>query len=200
MHICCAPCATYPVARLRTQGYEVAGFWYNPNIHPFAEHEKRRESLVSYADAVQLPIIWAAQDAAALGAAASCAAASYTDMPAFFRAVAGRERFRERCAVCYRMRLQRAAQQAREGGYDAFTTTLLISPYQDQNLICEIGETLAKEYGVAFYFENFRRGWAERGRLARNYGLYLQRYCGCLYSEWEAEMQRQSRAKRERAA
>lgn len=194
-HVCCAPCATYPVARLRQQDYKVTGFWYNPNIHPFAEHEKRRESLVSFAQRVNLPMLWAVYDSAA-----SDAAESYTDMPAFFRAVAGRERFRERCALCYRMRLQRTAQQARKGGYDAFTTTLLISPYQDQNLIREIGEELATEYEIVFYFENFRRGWAERGRLAREYGLYLQRYCGCLYSEWEAEIQRQSRAKGESAA
>jgi epoxyqueuosine reductase len=180
-HVCCAPCATYPVARLRQQGYNVTGFWYNPNIHPFAEHEKRREGLVSFAQIAALPMIWSE---------------SYADMPVFFRAVAGRERSRERCTTCYRLRLQRTAQQAQEGGYDAFTTTLLISPYQDQNLIREIGEELAKAHDIAFYFENFRRGWAERGRLAREYSLYLQRYCGCLYSEWEAETSRQARAVR----
>ena len=171
LHICCAPCATYTVLRLREEGWGVTGHWYNPNIHPFAEHEKRRESLVSYAQAVGLPVFWH----------------EGYEMPAFFRAVVGRERFRERCAICYRLRLSKTAELAREHGSDAFTTTLLISPYQDQEMIRQVGQALAQEYSVAFYFENFQRGWSERGRLAREYGLYLQRYCGCLYSEWERE-------------
>ena len=169
LHICCAPCATYPVQRLREEGFEVAGFWYNPNIHPWTEHERRRESLVAYAQAVGLPMIWHER----------------YEMPLFLRAVAGHEKFGERCRICYRMRLERAAQVAAEGGFDAFTTTLLISPYQDQALIREIGEEAAAQRGVEFYFENFRRGWSERGRLTKEYDLYRQQYCGCIYSEWE---------------
>lgn len=169
LHICCAPCATYTVERLREIGFDVTGYWYNPNIHPWGEHERRRESLVRFAGLVDLPMVWAA---------------GY-DMPLFLRRVGGREEFRRRCAVCYAMRLSRTAQEARAGGFDAFTTTLLISPYQDQALLRRIGERLAEDVGVRFYFENFRRGWAERGRLTRLYGLYRQGYCGCLYSEWE---------------
>jgi len=175
LHICCGPCATYPVRALRAEGYAVTGHWYNPNIHPYSEHAKRREALAVFAEKVELPLI--AEDG--------------YEMPAFFRAVAGRERFRERCILCYRLRLARTAARARAEGYDAFTTTLLISPYQDQAAIRKIGEALAEEVGVAFHFENFRRGWAERGRLTREYGLYAQSYCGCLYSEWEAAQQRQ---------
>lgn len=169
LHICCGPCATYTVSRLREQGFAVTGFWYNPNIHPWQEHERRRESLARFAEQVALPLVFQP---------------GY-EMPAFLRLVAGRERFRRRCAICYALRLRAVAQQARAEGFDAFTTTLLISPYQEQELIRRIGEYLAGREGVRFYFEDFRKGWAERGRLTRQYDLYRQQYCGCVYSEWE---------------
>ena len=170
LHVCCAPCGTYTVERLRELGFAVTGFWYNPNIHPWSEHERRRETLVRYASEIGLPVIWAA---------------GY-DMPLFLRAVSGHERFGERCEICYRMRLERTAQVAAERGFAAITTTLLISPYQNQKLIRQIGEAVAAEHGMEFFFENFRRGWARRGHLAHEHDLYQQRYCGCIYSEWEA--------------
>lgn len=170
LHICCGPCATYTTKRLRAEGWQVTGYWFNPNIHPFSEHEKRREALAQFAAQADLPMLWEE---------------GYL-MPAFLRAVAGHERFRERCAICYRLRLEQTARVAAREGHDAFTTTLLISPYQDQKLIRAIGEEGGEKYGVAFYFENFRQGFAEHHRLAEEYGLYKQRYCGCIYSEWEA--------------
>jgi predicted adenine nucleotide alpha hydrolase (AANH) superfamily ATPase len=107
------------------------------------------------------------------------------EMPGFLRLVVSHERFGERCRLCYRLRLERTAQEAAERGFEAFTTTLLISIHQDQDALRAIGEEVGRQYGVPFLFENFRRGWAERGRLARAYGLYQQPYCGCVYSEWE---------------
>jgi epoxyqueuosine reductase len=170
LHICCGPCATYSVRRLRDEAWELTGLWFNPNIHPFSEHERRRETLASFAAQVALPVQWE----------------SGYEMPAFLRAVVGHEAFRERCQVCYRLRLERAARAAAAGGYDAYCTTLLISPYQDQAAIRRIGEELGAQHGVPFYFENLRRGYAETPRPCEQYGLYRQRYCGCLYSEWEA--------------
>jgi predicted adenine nucleotide alpha hydrolase (AANH) superfamily ATPase len=108
------------------------------------------------------------------------------EMPAYFRAVVGHETFRERCAICYRLRLERTAQAAQQNGFDAFSTTLLISPYQQQAVIRGIGDELAGLRGLEFYFENLRRGWSERGHMAREHQLYQQRYCGCIYSEYEA--------------
>ena len=169
VHICCAPCATYTLRRLQEAGFAPYGFWYNPNIHPWQEHERRRTCLQTYAEQIGLPITWA----------------EGYEMPAFLRAVAGQEQFRRRCAICYEMRLRRAAHQARAGGFSAYTTTLLISPYQDQALIRQIGEACGQEEGVSFYYEDFRPGWSERGRLTKAYNLYRQQYCGCLYSEWE---------------
>ncbi len=176
LHICCGPCSTYTIRRALQQGFEVSGFWYNPNIHPFAEHERRRRCVQAYAEDQNLPMVWW----------------ETYEMPGYFRAVAGHETSGERCTICYRLRLERTAQVARETGFDAFTTTLLISPYQQQATIRNIGQELASLHGLEFYFENFRRGWGERGRLAREYGLYQQRYCGCVYSEWEAHDRRAS--------
>ncbi len=169
LHVCCGPCATYPTRCLREEGFEVVAFWYNPNIHPFSEHERRREALCLFAQAVDLPIIEPPD----------------YEMVSFLRAVCGQEAFRQRCAICYRMRLAATARAARAGGFSAFTTTLLISPHQDEDLIRTIGEEAGQEAGIPFYYERFRRGWSERGRLAKAHGLYRQDYCGCLYSEWE---------------
>lgn len=169
LHICCAPCATYTVRRLSEQGAQVAGYWYNPNIHPYSEHEKRRETLAAYAEGIDLPMIWEP---------------GY-DMPAYFQVVSGTPHFRERCVGCYRMRLAHTAERAAAEGFDAFTTTLLISPYQDMDAIRRLGDELAAVHGVTFYFENLRKGFAEHHRLAAEAGLYRQRYCGCIYSEWE---------------
>ena len=175
LHICCAPCSTYSVKRLREGGWEVTGHWFNPCIHPYSEHEKRRETLARYAEEIALGVL---------------REPGY-EMPDFLRTVVGHERFRERCSLCYRLRLERTAQVAAAQGYDTMTTTLLISPYQDQQALRSIGEELASAYGLQFYYEDFRQGFAEHYRLAREHGLYRQRYCGCIYSEWEAEKQRE---------
>ena len=171
LHVCCAPCATFTAQYLREQGADVTGFWYNPNIHPYSEHERRRETLREYAEQIALPVIWEP---------------GY-DMPAFLQAVCGHEQQDERCLICYRMRLARAARVAAERGFDAFTTTLLISPYQDLDAIERIGHELAEAHGIIFYFENLRRGFAEHHQMAREHDLYRQHYCGCIYSEWEAQ-------------
>ncbi|MBC7263770.1 MAG: epoxyqueuosine reductase QueH [Chloroflexi bacterium] len=169
LHICCGPCSTYTIKRLRELGFDVTGYWYNPNVHPYTEHERRRSCLEEYAATVGLPMIWEPD----------------YDMPAYFRAVAGHEKFGERCARCYDLRLRATARTASERGFGVITTTLLISPYQDQQLIVAVGEEAAAEFGVDFFFENFRRGWSERGRLAKEHNLYRQAYCGCIFSEWE---------------
>lgn len=169
LHICCAPCATYPVQYLRGLGHEVTGFWYNPNIHPWTEHEARRTSLAGYAERLGLRLVWQP---------------GY-DTVGFLRAVAGLEARGERCAVCYTMRLDAAAARTRALGLGLFTTSLLISPYQDQKLIRAAGEAAAAAHRVRFHFESFRRGWSERSRLTREYDLYRQQYCGCLFSEFE---------------
>ncbi len=170
LHICCGPCATYTVQAFRAAGGILTGYWYNPNIQPFSEHTARLQALESLAGQIDLPVIWEP---------------GY-DVVAFLRAVSGQEALGLRCRICYRQRLDRTARAAAEGGFEAFSTTLLISPYQNLEEIRLLGNEAAERWRVPFYWENLRRGFAEHHRLAKRYGLYRQRYCGCLFSEWEA--------------
>jgi predicted adenine nucleotide alpha hydrolase (AANH) superfamily ATPase len=167
VHLCCAHCAAYTVEHWRKEGHEVGGFWYNPNIHPFTEHNNRLESIKKLAEKLDLPLI---------------IAPGY-DMPEYFRRVAGHEA--ERCRFCFDLRLAKTAAAARENGYDAFTTTLLISPHQKHELIKETGEKAANECGVAFFYADLRKRYSDSRHITKPMELYRQQYCGCLYSEWE---------------
>lgn len=169
LHTCCGPCSTYTIGRLRDQGFQVTGLWYNPNIHPYSEHQRRLSSMRAYAQSAGLRLM----------------EEQGYEMLDFLRLVAGREVHGERCRLCYELRLGRTARVAAAEGFDAFTTTLLISPHQDQDSLCQVGTAESQKHRVEFYFENFRRGWSERGRLTREHDLYRQQYCGCIYSEWE---------------
>jgi hypothetical protein len=155
------------VNRLREEGFQVTAFWYNPNIHPFTEHRSRLEAMHTLAQAMELPLI----------------VAEGYEMIDYFRAVVGHEG--ERCGDCFRLRLSKTAEVACEKGFSAFTTTLLISPYQKHELLRQIGEEVGREQGVEFYYEDFRPGFRESHRLSRELNLYHQKYCGCVYSEWE---------------
>lgn len=138
MHICCAPCANQPIEVLRTDGFEVTGFWYNPNIHPVTEYRARRNCLQAYAEEIELPLI---------------VRNDYGLRP-FVRAVV--EDIPGRCVKCYEMRLFETARQAAEGGFDSFTSSLFISPYQKHELMREVAEQAAAEYGVQFLYRDFR--------------------------------------------
>ena len=167
MHLCCAPCAAYPLSVLKERGVAVTGLWYNPNIHPFTEYRSRVGAVR------QLEALWNID-------------VRYRDeygLKRYLREVSGNED--ARCAVCYRMRLDEAARTAREIGADAFSTSLLVSPYQQFGLIVEVGRALEREHDVEFYAEDFRGGFREGRRLTREMGLYRQKYCGCIYSEME---------------
>jgi predicted adenine nucleotide alpha hydrolase (AANH) superfamily ATPase len=165
LHICCAPCAVYPVEAVTGAGHLVRGFFYNPNIHPYQEFARRLQALEDYAGRVKLPVIWDR---------------TY-DLEGFFRAVVFREG--ERCRFCYYQRLTATARVAKAGKFQAFTSTLLHSKYQNHELIREVAQQVVREVGVPFYYEDFRRGW-ERGRSqTKKMGLYKQQYCGCIFSE-----------------
>ncbi|MCF8010727.1 MAG: epoxyqueuosine reductase QueH [Clostridiales bacterium] len=165
LHICCAPCAIYPVDVLRNEGTEVYGYFYNPNIHPYTEWKKRRDTLEQYANDIDLKVIFDE---------------GYY-LEEFLRKVVYRESVR--CQYCYYMRLGQAAAVAKRGKFDAFSSTLLVSPFQDQQLIKEVGETAGKEKGVPFLYRDFRPGFKEATTRSKELGLYRQQYCGCIYSE-----------------
>ena len=167
LHICCAPCANRPLADLQAQGHEVTGFWYNPNIHPFTEYRARRNTVREYLAEIGVKLI--EQN-------------DYALRP-FVRAVA--EDISHRCVKCYEMRLFETARTAKEQGFDAFTSSLFISPYQNHSLMMEVAQRAAEEYGVEFLYQDFRPLFKEGQDFAREHGFYMQKYCGCVFSEEE---------------
>ncbi len=167
LHICCAPCSNMCIETLRQEGIEPEGFWYNPNIHPFTEYRSRRNCLREYAGTIGLKLH--EQN-------------DYGLRP-FVREVV--EDIDGRCVKCYRMRLDRTAQYAAEQGFDAFTSSLLISPYQKHDLIRLAAEQAAERYGVKFLYRDFRPYFREGQERARALGFYMQKYCGCIFSEEE---------------
>ena len=172
LHICCAPCANQCIEVLRTDKIEVTGFWFNPNIHPFTEYRARRNCLREYAQTIDLSLI---------------EKNDYALRP-FIRAVA--EDIEHRCGKCYELRLFEAAKQAKEGGFDSFTSSLFISPYQNHELMRETAERAAEEYGVDFLYRDFRPYFRAGQDFAREHGFYMQKYCGCVFSEEERYVKR----------
>ncbi len=167
LHICCGPCAIYPLEVLRGENFAVHGFFYNPHIQPYQEFEKRLDTLQSYAQNENLPLI---------------VRADY-DPQTFFRQVAFRET--NRCLYCYSLRLNAAASLAKRSRFDAFTTTLLYSKHQQHQLIVSLAEEASGKYGIPFFYRDFRSGWREGQKRAKALGMYRQQYCGCVYSEME---------------
>jgi epoxyqueuosine reductase len=173
LHICCAPCSTYPLSYFQKKDLPVFGFFFNPNIHPYQEYSRRRDSVVRYAQECNIPL--RVQD-------------EY-NLVHFIRDVVYREG--ERCRICYFKRLEMTVKVAEKAKFGYFSSTLLYSKYQKHDLIRDIGESLGKRYGVSFLYHDFREGWKEGIRLSNEAGLYRQQYCGCIYSEQERFDRRQ---------
>lgn len=165
LHICCAPCSAAIVGNLLEKpDIELEGYFYNPNIHPEEELIKRKMAVAAMAGDLRLPVIY--DD--------SCM------MDYWQNALS--ENKQSRCRVCYSLRLVRAAQYAHDHGFDAFTTSLLISPWQDHELIRELGEQAASKYQLQFYYEDFRPLYRRGREIARGKSWYMQKFCGCFYS------------------
>jgi predicted adenine nucleotide alpha hydrolase (AANH) superfamily ATPase len=167
LHICCAPCTIYPARILREEGVELLGFFYNPNIHPYREYQKRLDALREYKKSQGLEVL----------------VSEGYPLEEFLRGLVQSEG--DRCIFCCSHRLKAAAVMAKKEGIQYFSTTLLYSRYQKHDMIREIGEQTAREYDIKFYYRDFRKGWREGQTSAREAGLYRQGYCGCIYSEKE---------------
>lgn len=183
MHMCCAPCANRPIAALREEGQTVTGFWFNPNIHPYTEYQARKATLEAYAKEIGMKLV--------IGG-------TY-DLRPFVTAVAGN--IDARCGYCYRVRMEQTAKYAAENGYDCFTTSLLISPYQNHELIAAVAKAMGEQYGVEFLYRDFRPLFKDGQDYAREHGMYMQKYCGCIFSEEDRYMaaKRKKKQKREQA-
>ncbi len=175
LHICCAPCSIACISSLRAEGIEPVGFWYNPNIHPYTEYRQRRNTLVEYAADIHMPLI---QEG------------SY-GLRQFIARVDGD--FAGRCQVCYRLRMQRTAAYAAGHGFTHFTSTLFISPYQQHELLREEAERAAADWGVELLYRDFRPLFRQGQDRARELGMYMQKYCGCIFSEEERYQKRKKK-------
>jgi hypothetical protein len=162
---------------MKEKGDEVVGYFFNPNIHPYQEYQKRLDALRQYSEKTGLKVI-------------------YRDeylLEEFLRNVS--HRVEQRCQYCYSFRLEATGREAKGNGFDGFSTTLLQSAHQDHALIKETGERIAQEIGIPFYYEDFRPGWKRGVEVSKSMGLYRQQYCGCIYSEKERYLKKMSNDK-----
>lgn len=181
MHSCCAPCSSYCLSYL-AEFFSITIFYYNPNISPEAEYQKRvseQKRLIG-----QLPVKHAI----------SFAEGRY-EPEVFFDMAKGMEDIPEggeRCFCCYELRQREAAKYAKENGFDYFTTTLSVSPHKNATKLNEIGLKLAQEYGVDYLVSDFKKrgGYLKSIELSREYDLYRQDYCGCVYSKAQREREK----------
>ena len=183
LHMCCGPCSCYPVKVLRGQGIEPTGYFFNPNIHPYKEWDMRLKSAEEFAARSEMKIITDKH---------------YMLRDFLRRALAAEQVENGRCRMCYTWRLEETARYAAENVFDAFTSTLFYSIYQQHELMKETAEHFAKVYGVKFHYEDFRPGWQEGIDMSVEMGLYRQPYCGCIFSE-EERYSRELRKARKKA-
>jgi predicted adenine nucleotide alpha hydrolase (AANH) superfamily ATPase len=170
VHTCCAPCSTAVVERLQSEDYDVSLYFYNPNIHPEKEYKKRLKELEKWAKKTGVDLVVAPYE-----------------KDKWHEAVKGLEKEPEkgsRCDVCYEMRMSHAAQYAKENFYDVFTTVLSISPHKSADKINKIGNKLCKELKIAYLESDFKKdgGFQRSVELSKEYNLFRQDYCGCVYS------------------
>ena len=174
LHSCCAPCSSHVISYL-TKYFNITILYYNPNIAPIEEYNKRKEEQIRLIKNIKkenkLDII-------------DC---DY-DNNIYEDKIKGYENCPERgarCTICYELRLRKTAQIAKKNNYDYFCTTLSVSPYKNANLINQLGEKLSKEYEIKWLYSDFKKadGYKKSIELSKKYNLYRQDYCGCIYSK-----------------
>lgn len=166
LHTCCAPCSVYCIDSLRKEGIEPVLYWYNPNIHPYMEYKARRDCLKEYAKNINVQAIFEEE----------------YGLDEFCKNVCND--LKSRCInYCYPVRLRKTFEYAKANGYDAVSTTLLYSIYQNHEFIKSYMERLSEEFGITFLYRDFREGFWEGHEKAKSLELYMQKYCGCVFSE-----------------
>lgn len=184
LHTCCGPCLLEPLDALSAEAERLVVVYYNPNIHPIEEYERRRDTMLEYAQAEEIEVVelpydperWLAQ----VGPVASDP--------------------EQRCRACYRLRLGEVSRWAAENGFDVVATTLTVSPYQNAEAITREGGQAAEKAGVGYLVRDYRDRYRDATQRSRELGMYRQNYCGCLMSDIEARAQRAERKERRRQA
>ena len=170
LHVCCGPCSTHVIEILK-QKYDLTLFFYNPNVEPLNEYSLRLETAEEFAKKLNLPIIIGDYDSIE-----------------WHNAVKGHEQDKEggeRCSICFKYRLERTAELAKNKGFDFFTTTLTVSPYKNAEIINQIGKQLEEKHNIKFLESDFKKenGYIHSIELSNKHNLYRQHYCGCLFSK-----------------
>ena len=182
LHMCCAPCSCYTVKKLREENFEPVGYFFNPNIHPHEEWRRRLKTAREFAEKVDMKIFcdnhyglrdFLEKTAKVIG--------KISDEDT----VKNSDGFHARCKICYAWRLSETAKFAAENNFEIFTSTLFYSIHQNHELMKKIAEKVAKNFGVKFFYEDFRAGWQAGIDLSLQLELYRQNYCGCIFSEEE---------------
>ena len=184
LHVCCAPCSSHVLDLLKNE-YSITAYFYNPNITEESEYAKRINEFKRFVSEAEF-----AQNVKVVE--------GEYEPELFFEIAKGLENEPERgkrCYKCYRQRMEKACVYARQNDYDVFTTTLSISPHKNAIWINEIGRELSDKYDIAYYYSDFKKknGYAHSIELSREYNLYRQDYCGCIYSRNEAVKRRESK-------
>ena len=171
LHVCCGPCAVGTHESLEKEGWHISFLFYNPNIHPYDEYCRRQESFYKYMEESGqkglVPYAYQPRD--------------------FFQLVNSRP---DRCSECYRLRFQKVAEWGKKNGFQYFTSTLSISPFQNIENIYLVGEQIAREFDMIFLKRDFRPFYRKSRERSIEMNLYRQKYCGCIYSLWEGEKKR----------
>ena len=188
LHACCGPCSSACLERLYPD-YDITVFYYNPNITDEGEYRMREEELNHFLQR------WQPEG----DPTGITAISGRYDPREYYTCVKGLEQEPEggaRCRACFLLRLEETAKQAAALGFDAFDTTLSVSPYKNSKVLAEIGQSLAETYGVAYLAGNYKKqdGYRRSIELSKEYGLYRQDYCGCEFSKAEAEARRAAKA------
>jgi len=169
LHICCANCATIPIELLQDQ-FKVKLLWYNPNIYPQSEYQKRLADVKKLAKIYKIDLIIINDD--------------FEKWHELTRGLEKEKEGEKRCDICFQMRLQKTAEIGHKKGFDYFATTLTIGPQKKAEKVNQIGEIMAKKYVIKFYSADFKKkdGFKKSLDLSKKYSFYRQNYCGCIYS------------------
>ena len=183
LHVCCGPCATSTIKKVQSEGYLITLFYYNPNIHPKDEYEKRLKEAKKLARELGVKIITPEYRPLEYFDAIKVDSRLFPDL--IYKKEGGFDppKISIRCSNCWRLRLQETAQKARELKIKEIGTTLRISPYQDQGSLLLVAESIAADYGLRFYNENLVDKFSESIQISKERKMYRQKYCGCLFSK-----------------
>lgn len=169
LHVCCAPCSTHAIEELRKEN-NITLFFYNPNIEPIKEYELRFKEAERYSEEMKIPLI----------------VVDYgnTEWHEFVKGFEQEKEGGKRCKLCFRFRLEKTAQYAKDNNFDAFTTALTVSPYKNMEIINKIGKDLAEKYNIEFLENDFKKnnGYFKSIELSKKHNIYRQNYCGCVFS------------------